>query len=310
MSNSRTLGMLNDPSARTLIAGDLEAIFLPGHGMLCASLRHRGEEILRRVEDLETAAARGSTAGIPLLHPWANRLAASRYSAAGRDVELDLSSPLLHFDEHGLPIHGVPWSRLTWEVTENTQDRLVARLDWTRDELLAVFPYRHQMQLTATLRPEGLTFETVLNAGMDDAVPVSFGFHPYLGLPGLRRDQWRLVLPPMRKLVLDRQGIPTGEEDPFGGLDSCLDERDFDDGFALSEERVSFSVKGAERCVSVELLSGYRYAQVFAPKEQDYIALEPMTAPAGALTSCRGLRLVQPGQNFRAAFRVYIGTIR
>jgi galactose mutarotase-like enzyme len=114
----------------------------------------------------------------------------------------------------------------------------------------------------------------------------------------------------MRKLVLDRQGIPTGEEEPFGGFDSCVDERDFDDGFALPEEEISFSVKGAGRRVSVELLAGYRYAQVFAPKDQDYIALEPMTAPAGALTSSRGLRLVQPGQNFRTAFRIFIGTAR
>ncbi|HKM71361.1 MAG TPA: aldose 1-epimerase [Stellaceae bacterium] len=310
MSAARPPGILNDTSARTLVAGDLEALFLPSHGMLCASLRHRGAEILRRVENLEAGAARGSTAGIPLLHPWANRLAGSRYSVAGRDVELDPSSPLLHFDEHGLPIHGVPWSHLTWEVTENRQDSLVARLDWTQGKLLAVFPYRHQMQLAATLRPDGLTFDTTLNAGMDGPVPVSFGFHPYLGLPGLPRAQWRLTLPPMRKLVLDRQGIPTGEEEPFGGFDSCLDERDFDDGFALPEEGISFSVKGAGRRVSVELLAGYRYAQVFAPKDQDYIALEPMTAPAGALTSSRGLRLVQPGQKFRAAFRVYIGTAR
>ena len=209
MSTSRPPGVLKDRSARTLIAGDLEAVFLPGYGMLCASLRHRGEEILRRVEDLETGAARGSTAGIPLLHPWANRLAESRYSAAGRDVELDPSSPLLHFDEDGLPIHGVPWSRLAWEVTENRQDSLVARLDWTRGELLAVFPYRHQMQLAATLRPNDLTFETTLNADTNGPVPVSFGFHPYLGLPELPRAQWRLTLPRMRKLVLDRQGIPT-----------------------------------------------------------------------------------------------------
>jgi aldose 1-epimerase len=308
MSNSRTPGILNEPSARTLIAGDLEAIFLPGHGMLCASLRHRGEEILRRVEDLETAAAGGSTAGIPLLHPWANRLATSRYSAAGREVELDPSSPLLHFDEHGLPIHGVPWSRLTWEVTENRQDSLVAQLGWTQGELLAVFPYRHQMELTATLRPDGLTFETTLNASMDGPVPASFGFHPYLGLPGLPRAQWRLTLPPLRKLVLDPHGIPTGEEEPFGGLDSRLGERDLDDGFALPEKGISFSVTGAGRRISVELLAGYHYAQVFAPKDQDYIALEPMTAPTSALTSGRGLRLVQPGGKFRAAFRVSIGT--
>src|SRR5215475_15614775 len=119
-------GFLNDPSARTLGAGELEAVFLPGRGMLGASLRHRGEELLRRIEDLETWAAKGSTAGIPLLHPWANRLAGPRYRAAGQEVVLDPSSPLLHLDEHGLPMHGVPWSLLAWEVTEAKRDVLAA----------------------------------------------------------------------------------------------------------------------------------------------------------------------------------------
>ena len=95
-------------------------------------------------------------------------------------------------------------------------------------------------------------------ASLDGPVPVSFGFHPYLGLPGLPRAQWRLTLPRMQKLVLDRHGIPTGEEEPFGGLDACLGERDLDDGFALLEEETSFSVAGAGRRISVELLAGYR----------------------------------------------------
>ena len=86
-TRARSPDFLKDPTARTLLAGDLEAVFLPAHGMLGASLRHRGEEILRRVEDLEAAAAKGSTAGIPLLPPWANRLAEPRYSVAGHDVE-------------------------------------------------------------------------------------------------------------------------------------------------------------------------------------------------------------------------------
>jgi aldose 1-epimerase len=293
--------------ARTLIAGDLEAVFLPSHGMLCASLRHRGVEILQRVQDLEAAAAKGSTAGIPLLHPWANRLAEPRYSAAGRDVELDPSSSLLHFDEHGLPMHGVPWSHLVWEVTEARPDSLAARLDWTRSELLAIFPYRHRIELAATLCPDSLTLETTLVAGLDGPVPVSFGFHPYLGLPGLPRAKWWLALPPMRRLLLDRHGIPTGEEEPFAGFDACLGECDLDDGFALLGEGTSFSVAGAGRRISVELLAGYRYAQIFAPKDQDYLALEPMTAPTSALTSGHGLRLAQPGREFRAAFRLRVG---
>jgi aldose 1-epimerase len=294
-------------AARTLSAGDLEAVFLPGRGALCASLRQQGAEILRRVENLDIAAARGSTAGIPFLHPWANRLAELRYRAAGRAVELDPSSPLLHCDDHGLPMHGVPWSRLAWEVTGEGRDSLSARLAWAREDLLAVFPYRHQVGLTATLGPDGLTLATELRAPADGPVPVSFGFHPYLGLPGVSRSEWRLTLPPMRKLALDRYGIPTGEEQAFDGLDASLGDRGLDEGFALLDDRASFSVAGAGRRISVELLAGYRYAQIFAPQGEDCIALEPMTAPTSALTSGRGLRLVPPGGTFQAVFRIGIG---
>jgi aldose 1-epimerase len=297
------------PESDALVARDLEAVFLPGRGMLCASFRHRGVEVLRRVEDLEDAAAKGSTAGIPLLHPWANRLASLSYCAAGREVSLDPSSPLLHLDAQGLPMHGVPWSLLTWERTEAKQERLVARLEWTRADLLAIFPFRHRLEMAVTLSPGGLTLETTLVAGLDGPVPVSFGFHPYFGFPDLPRAEWRLELPAMRRLVLDRRGIPSGEEEPFGGLDAQLGELNFDDGFALKDERTSFSVSGNGRRISVELIEGYGYAQVFAPKDKNYLALEPMTAPTSALTSGRGLRFVEPGAQFRAAFRIGIDAV-
>jgi aldose 1-epimerase len=295
---------VNDPSARTLVAGDLQAVFLPARGMLGASLRHRGAELLRRVEDLEATVTKGSTVGIPLLHPWANRLAGTRYRAGGRDVTLDPSSPLLHLDDHGLPIHGVPWGRLAWEVIATRVDAVTARLDWSRPDLLALFPFPHRIEIAATLRPDGLTVETTLRAGPDGPVPVSFGFHPYLGLPGLPRSEWRLALPAMRRLVLDSRGIPTGAEERFDALDVALAERSFDDGFALLDERASFAIAGAGYRICVEPLAGYRYAQIFAPAGKDLVALEPMTAPTDALRTGRGLPLVEPGGEFRAVFRI------
>ncbi|MFA4901926.1 MAG: aldose 1-epimerase [Desulfobaccales bacterium] len=298
--------LLNDTAARTLNAGDLEAVFLPGYGMLGASLRHRGVELLGRVQDLTTAAAEGSTAGIPLLHPWANRLAGPRYHAAGRELALDPASPFLHFDAHGLPIHGVPWSRLAWELTESSPNGLTARLAWTQGELLAVFPFPHRLEMAVTLSPVGLTLKTQLSAGLDGPVPVSFGFHPYFVLPGLPRAEWRLKLPPMRRLGLDPRGIPTGSEEPFGGFDAELGELDFDNGFAVLEDRPAFSLAGAGRRITVELLAGYRYAQVYGPKDQDYVALEPMTAPTSALTSGHGLTLVPPGGQFEASFKIRV----
>ena len=306
--SSQSQRLIEDPSARTIVAGNLEAAFLPRHGMLGASLRHQNVELLRRIEDLGAAAAKGSTAGIPLLHPWANRLADTRYRAAGREVKLDPASPLLHLDEHGLPMHGVPWALLGWKLVEATGDALVARLDWTTSDLLAVFPFRHELEIAATIRTDELMLETTLVASTDGPVPVSFGFHPYFGLPDLPRAEWRLELPEMQRLVLDQRGIPTGEEEAFDGFDAQLGESMFDDCFALPGGS-SLSLAGAGRRITVEFITGFPYAQIFAPKGKDYVALEPMTAPTNALASGNGLNLIEPGAEFRTAFRIRVGQL-
>jgi len=298
-------GLLSDPSVRSISAGDLRATFLPKHGMLCASLNHRGVEFLRRLEDLESSAAKGSTAGIPLLHPWANRLASTSYDTAGHHVVLDPSSPLLHLDSNGLPMHGVPWSLLSFDVTESKADSITAKLDWDRDDLLAVFPFPHQLEIKVMIQSGELTIETNLIAG-SQTVPVSFGFHPYFGIPDVPRVNWKLRMPRMRKLVLDKFGIPTGEERPCEAFDAELGDRSFDDGFALIDPHASFALEGAGSKITVEFVEGFRYAQIFAPKDKDFVALEPMTAPTNALTPGRGLEYAQPGKAFRTAFRIRV----
>jgi aldose 1-epimerase len=295
-----------DPSARTLIAGDLRAVFLPGLGMLGASLRHHDEELLGRLDEIEAFARTGQTCGIPLLHPWANRLGGLHYQAAGRQVLLDPASPLLHFTDDGYPIHGVPWSRLSWQVTGEDYNTLKAQLEWTRGELLAVFPFPHRLEMVVTLCPKSLTVETTLVAGSSGPVPVSFGFHPYLRLPGLPRAAWQVHLPAMRRLLLDTRLLPTGEESPFVAFDSVLGDRTFDDGFIALEQSPSFSIMGSGRRITVEFRDSYRYAQVYAPNGKDYVAFEPMTAPTNALATGRGVHLVEPEGRFQAVFRVSV----
>lgn len=295
---------MNVNSAVSLLAADLQAIFWPGSGMLCASLRHRGAELLRRIDDLEATNAKGSTAGIPLLYPWANRLDSLHYHAAGRDVVLDPTSPLLHFDDHALPMHGVPWGQLAWEIIEVKRDSILARLDWKRPDLLDIFPYPHKLQMAAILDSDSLTLQTTVFASAGSRVPVSFGFHPYFGIPQLPRQEWQVELPVMRRLLLDARGIPTGRQEPFGPIDSLLGETDFNHGFAVMDAQPAFSLSGAGRRITVTFLEGFPYAQVFAPKNKDFIALEPMTAPTSALTSDQGLHVVEPDAEFRASFRV------
>jgi aldose 1-epimerase len=293
--------------AITLRSEALEATFLPRAGMLGISLRHRGEELLRRIDTLGQAAADGKTAGLPLLYPYANRLASRTYRAAGKEVTLDAQSSLLSRDEHGLLIHGVRWSMLAWNVRTAADRELVADLDWNEPRLLALFPYRHRLQLAVSLGPDRLTIETSVIA--EERLPVSFGFHPYHGLPRLSRGLWRLSLPAMQRLVLDEQRIPTGAKAPFPGYEAPLGDWDCDAGFVLPALPCEFSISGGGRRIALEFLHNFPYAQVFAPRGKAFICFEPMTAPANALVSGCALPLVEPGATFRAAFAIRVESL-
>jgi len=295
---------MSSTSTHVLIAGDLRAEFWPAAGMLGASLRFRGVELLRRVDDLDAARVKGSTAGIPLLYPWANRLSSLRYSAAGRQVLLDPSSPLLHFDDHKLSMHGVPWGQLQWRVISSQADALIARLDWVTQELLAIFPFPHHVEMAVRLRPLDLEIQTTVFADSGSPVPISFGFHPYFGLPGIARTEWTLNAPAMRKLALDAQGIPTGAETPSAPIAARLGNTSYDDGFALPGERATFSIEGNGYSIAIEFESGFDFAQIFAPKDREFIAIEPMTAKTNALSTGEGLRVIAAGEEFSASFRI------
>lgn len=296
--------LMNTPVV--LVAGKLRAVFLPVLGMLCASLRYRGAELLGCIDHLGNAAQTGTMAGIPLMYPWANRLSGHRYHAAGREVDLDPSSTLLRTDRNGLPIHGVPWSLLRWKIAGVTRTTLSARLDWIKPDLLAIFPYPHFIAMHVDMSAACMTIHTTVTALGEGSVPVSFGFHPYVSLPDLPRGQWQLRLPAMRKLLLDSRGIPTGIGQAFAGVDAPLDALELDDGFILDGEEATLSIGGPRLRIDIDWLTGYSHAQVYAPRGRPYIALEPMTAPTNALVSGHGLRLVAPGGRFDAAFCIRV----
>ena len=91
----------------TPAAGGIEATFVPGAGMVGCSLRHRGEELLGQRRGLRAYVAERATMGIPLLYPWANRVARMRFPVAGREVAIDPEATPLRRDADGLAMHGL-----------------------------------------------------------------------------------------------------------------------------------------------------------------------------------------------------------
>jgi len=288
--------------------GDLTARFATHAGMVGCSLRHRGEELLGLGGGLAAYLDHGAVFGVPLLYPWANRLGGWSYEACGRRVELDRDSPLLHGDEHCLPIHGALAAASEWRLTGGGSSWLTAELDFaTHPELLAVFPFPHRLELAIRLEHEALTVDTTVVAGDGGPVPLSFGFHPYLAPPGAAREEWWVELPARTALALDPRGLPTGAATELTPAAFALGSRTFDDLFAV-EPGASFSVVAGGRQMTVELTSVYRYAQVFAPPDQAVICFEPMTAPVDALRSHDGLHSVPAGGTMRATFALRVET--
>ena len=251
-----------------------------------------GRELLGQRGGLEKYKRTGSTFGIPLLHPWANRL----------DREID--SPLVRRDPNGLLIHGILAASPHWKVTAD--EPLTARLDFgAHAEYLEVFPYPHVIEVEVRRSEREQTITTRVTATGDVPVPLAFGWHPYLQIPGVPRAEWDLTLPLREHLVLDERNLPTGAVVPVEyPAPLRLGDREFDDGYAGVADGTTFRVAGGDVAVEVVFERGYPYAQVYAPRGEEVVCFEPMAAPTNALESGDGLRTVEPGDTFEAGFTI------
>ncbi len=289
----------------------LEATFVPEAGMLCSSLRHRGDELLAQNAGVGAYAERGKTMGIPLLYPWANRLAGFRYAVAARAVEVPHDRALVALDNNGLPIHGVIGGRLGWELAAPPgpdAHSLTARLSWSEAQARAVRGV--SVPPRALLRGAPGRWSP---ADSDHRARVRCGGGPAgVRLSPLPRPSRR----PARALAhraardaapeLDADQIPIGPEEELRAERFELEGNRFDDGFDAVAVPARFAAEAAGRRIELELLEGYPCAQVFAPPASGFICFEPMTAPTNALCSGMGLRLLASGERFRAVFSVRV----
>jgi aldose 1-epimerase len=249
-------------------------------------------------------------------------------------VEVPHDESLVHTDANGLPIHGVIGGRQAWQLTGGAEpsasesgsatsgssgprstepgaSSLGAVLSWSEEQpqLFAVFPFRHEVRYEALLRDGRLEIAVTVHASGTDAVPLAFGFHPYLA-PGGERESWQVELPAMRSLTLDAHQIPSAPGQTLAPQRFALGARQLDDGFDAVAEPARFGVAAASRRIELTFLQGYTCAQVFAPACSQFICFEPMTAPANALRSGDGLRLLAPGESFVARFSVVVSDVR
>lgn len=291
---------LRDPSS------SVTAQWVPEAGMIGTSLNDSGAELLGQRRGLGAYVSDGKTMGIPILYPWANRLGDNTYTAQGVTVTLTPGENGVRPDPNGLPIHGVLAAHPGWRVTAQTANELTAELDYGADpRLLASFPYPHLLAVGVRLAERTLTVRTTVTATGSTAVPLCFGFHPYLRVPGVARREWIIETPPMRHLSLDEKGLPTGDAAEAPAASGPLGDKAFDDAYDQVADGAVFAVSGGGRRVEVRFERGFPVAQIFAPLAEDVVCFEPMTAPTDALRR-GGYRCARPGEPTVMQFSVRV----
>jgi len=291
---------LKDPSSA------LTATFVPSAGMVCTSLSDGGVELLGQRRGLAAYLNTGKTMGIPILYPFANRLSANGYGVDGGAVTLTPGVGGVRSDEHGLVIHGVLAAYPGWLVKQTGDNKLTADLDYGgQPRLLSSFPFPHVVTLDIKLKDRALNVVTTVTPTTAASVPLCFGFHPYLTIPDVPRSQWRLEMPPLRHLPVDNWGIPTGATEDWAAFSDRLGDKVFDDGFDEVPPGSTFALSGGNRRIEVVFDRGYPAVQIFAPKNDDVVGIEPMAAPTNALRK-GGYSLAVPGRPASASFTIKV----
>jgi aldose 1-epimerase len=246
-----------------------------------------------------------------LLVPWPNRLRDGRYTWRGRELQLALSEP-----ETANAIHGLArWMR--WSVVSRSPAGCSLQLELPAQP---GYPFQLLLDVSYRLDAAGLTVTVgATNIGTEPC-PFGAGAHPYVAVGTASVDDALLQVPAERRLVVDERQIPVGSEavagTPFDFRqprrigDSVLDvaygdlERDAE-GIA----RATLAAPDG-RSVEVWVDASHPYLMVFtgdtlAPERRRRgVAIEPMTCAPNAFQSGDGLRTLEPGEAFTAAWGI------
>ncbi|WP_345761823.1 aldose 1-epimerase family protein [Diaminobutyricibacter sp. McL0608] len=251
-----------------------------------------------------------SGCGIVLV-PWPNRVKDGVWEHDGQARRLALTEPALDNAIHGL---------LRYRPYVVTQ-RDAASVTQSADIFPELgYPFQLETSVRHELAADGLhVTHTITNTGKAPA-PVAIGAHPYPKIGGVPTGDLTVTVDAATHLDVDERLNVIGESAVDGTrFDLRAGRRvadlELDDGFAdvaMQDGHVAHTVSAPDgRTVTLWADENFGYVQVYTSRSfatsttsDVAIAVEPMTAPANALNTGRGLRWLAPGESWSASWGI------
>jgi aldose 1-epimerase len=248
-----------------------------------------------------------SGSGIVLV-PWPNRIRDGKWQHDDTTYQLAITEPA-----RGNAIHGL--LRYT-EYVPVEQDRDSVTLAATIHPQMG-YPFTVRTAVRYELVSDGLKVTHFLENLGGDPAPVAVGTHPFVKIGGVPTEDLVLRLDAASHIEVDDRLLPTGE------VSVENTEWDFREGRRVGDMQLddAFGELGSAdgavehrltapdgRSVSVWADDEFAYVQVFTtgnyPGESIAIAVEPMTAPADAFNSGKGVRWLDPGEQWEISWGI------
>ncbi|WP_259607174.1 MULTISPECIES: aldose 1-epimerase family protein [Microbacterium] len=238
-----------------------------------------------------------------VLVPWPNRIRDGVWQDGETTRALAVSEPKFRNASHGL-------LRFTaYEIAEQTDAAVTLAASVVPQ---TGYPYLLETSVRYALTDAGLEVEHRLTNRSAEAAPVALGTHPFLTIGDVDPRQLVLRIPAETYFETDERMLPVGESPVSSGTDLRAGVRigdvQLDTGFANlrrdADGRVRSTLTAPDgRAVTLWQGEGFDFVQAFTtdryPGQPLAVAVEPMTAPAEAFNSGRGLRRLAQDETWR-----------
>jgi aldose 1-epimerase len=273
---------------------------------LAAGLRHLSVDGVELVQDYPDDAQAPFCAGIVLV-PWPNRIEDGRWVHEGTTLQLDITEPDKNNAIHGL-LRNSPY-----QLVEQTADLVTLAAEVFPQH---GYPFHLETSVRYSLTDDGIAVtHEVRNVGASPA-PYAVGTHPFLKIGDVPTADLVLTVNAATHIEVDDRLNPVRQHPVEGtrwDLRSGMRVADLDLDDAWGDVQ---TVDGASAVLrapdgrEVRLLQDaeHKYLQAFItrifPGAGTAIAVEPMTAPAGAFNTGLGLKWLQPAESWSVGWGI------
>ena len=236
-----------------------------------------------------------------VLVPWPNRVRDGRWTHDGAEQQLALTEPRFHNASHGL-LRTTPYAVEAAEAEATLRATVFPQ---------SGYPFALETAVTYALVDDGIRVRHELRNVGAAAAPVALGAHPFLAVGDADPADLVLSCSGATWFETDERKLPIAEH-PVGEATDLRPGRRVGDG--LLDRCYTTLARDADGLARTTLTApdgrrttmwqgeGLDFTQLFItdgyPGRALAVAAEPMTAPADAFNSGRGLRILAPGESW------------